>query len=165
MRILVQNRQKKFKVMDSLKPLIERTLLTTLESEKMPYNCELSVVLVNNSSIKKLNSQHRGKNTPTDVLSFPMYDRKTLGKIIKSENYEEKFEILLGDIVISLEKAYEQAEEYGHTFEREIGFLAVHGILHLLGYDHIKEKERLEMRAKEEEILKIIGLTREENGC
>lgn len=161
MRILVQNRQKKFKVMDSLKPLIERAFLTTLESEKIPVNCELSVVLVNNSSIKKLNNDYRGKNIPTDVLSFPMYDRKTLRKMISSENYQEKSEILLGDIVISLEKAYEQAEEYGHTFEREIGFLAVHGILHLLGYDHIKEKERLEMRSKEEEILKIIGLTRE----
>lgn len=108
--------------------------------------CEVSVLVCDNSAIRELNAAWRNIDRETDVLSFPMEDDSPL----------------LGDIVLSLEKAYEQAKEYGHTAAREIGFLTVHSMLHLYGYDHMEEEERAEMRKMEEKILKSIGLIREE---
>ncbi len=104
----------------------------------------VSVMICDNASIKELNAQWRGMDKETDVLSFPMEDD---GK-------------MLGDIVLSLEKAHAQAEEYGHSPAREIGFLTVHSMLHLYGYDHIEEKDRAEMRAMEEKILTRLKLLR-----
>ncbi len=108
----------------------------------------VSVLVCDNAAIRELNAQWRGIDRETDVLSFPMEDD----------------ERILGDIVLSLEKAYEQAEAYGHSPAREIGFLTVHSMLHLYGYDHIEEEDRIEMRAMEEKILTGLGLMRgEEN--
>ncbi|MBE7064140.1 MAG: rRNA maturation RNase YbeY [Clostridia bacterium] len=104
----------------------------------------VSVLVCDNAAIKELNAQWRGIDKATDVLSFPMEDGDEM----------------LGDIVLSLEKAYEQAEEYGHSPAREIGFLTVHSMLHLYGYDHIEEEDRAEMRAMEEKILTKLKLLR-----
>ena len=107
----------------------------------------VSVLVCDNAAIRELNRQWRGIDKETDVLSFPMED-------------EER---MLGDIVLSLEKAYAQAEEYGHSPAREIGFLTVHSMLHLYGYDHIEEEDRVKMRAQEEKILSQLGLLRTAN--
>lgn len=104
---------------------------------------EVSILITNNAEIQGLNAEYRNIDAPTDVLSFPM-----------DEEY-------LGDIVISMDKVLEQAEEYGHSPQREIAFLTVHGMLHLLGYDHIEEEDRVRMRAREEEILHELGILRE----
>ena len=104
---------------------------------------EVSILITDNAEIKALNAEYRDIDAPTDVLSFPMDDE------------------CLGDIAISMEKVLEQAEEYGHSPEREIAFLTVHGMLHLLGYDHIEEEERVQMRAREDQILNELGIHRE----
>ncbi len=121
--------------------------------ENIHENVEVSILLVDNEQIQELNSKHRKKDTPTDVLSFPL--------LTEFDNLHEDEIIYLGDIVISVERAKEQADEYGHSFKREVGFLIAHSILHLLGYDHMTEEDEKCMIAKQEEILINIGLTRD----
>ncbi len=116
---------------------------------------EVSVLITDNDEIKILNSQHRQIDKETDVLSFPMIEFDKDGNMP-----EGVFENQLGDIVISLEKAFAQAEEYGHLPKREVAFLTVHSMLHLFGFDHIEEEDRLKMRKAEEEILNIMGVVR-----
>lgn len=120
---------------------------------------EVSVTFTDNESIRVINRDYRGKDQPTDVISFSM-----------EEEGEEEIAIvgatgprMLGDIIISVERTKSQAEEYGHSFERELGFLAVHGFLHLLGYDHMNEQDEKAMFAKQEEILASLGVTRDAN--
>jgi probable rRNA maturation factor len=116
---------------------------------------EVSLTLCDGEYIRALNAEYRGKDSATDVLSFPLFD-------FEGETEEPPIDEVmsnLGDIVISLEKAKEQAEEFGHSFERETAFLCVHSMLHLLGYDHERsEEEDVEMRSKQSEIMKIMGL-------
>ena len=116
------------------KTVIRRAILATLDSEKFPYDAEVSITLCDNSYIRKLNKQYRNKDKYTDVLSFPIYDNGDfdMGECISGA--------VLGDIVISLERAKEQAAEIGHSFLREVAFLTVHSTLHLLGYDHERSK-------------------------
>jgi probable rRNA maturation factor len=118
-----------------------------------PYT-EVSVVLADDEYIHQLNRQYRGKDCPTDVLSFALNEGE------EPEVIDGPKEVLLGDIIISLETATRQAEEYGHSLERELSYLTVHGILHLLGYDHMTENEKKEMRQEEEHILSFLGITR-----
>ena len=123
--------------------------LEELESER----CEISVTFVDMDEIHQLNREYREVDRPTDVLSFPQfYDLK--------EEIPEVGEICLGDVVICKDKAAEQAEEFGHSFEREIIYLFVHSVLHLLGYDHMEEDEKACMRAREEEIMEHLGVLR-----
>ena len=117
--------------------------------------CEISVTFVDLDEIHELNKQYRGVDKPTDVLSFPQFDDL-------EEEIPEVCEICLGDVVICEQKAREQAEEFGHSFERELVYLFTHSVLHLLGYDHMEEDEKKAMRAREEEIMKQIGLMRQE---
>ena len=117
--------------------------------------CQLSVTFVGLEEIHELNREYRGVDRPTDVLSFPQFEDI-------SEELPEVGEICLGDVVICEEKAREQATEYGHSFERELVYLFTHSVLHLLGYDHMEEVEKQEMRRREEEIMRHIGLSREE---
>ncbi len=121
--------------------------------ENVPENVEVSILLVDNEQIRELNSKYRKKDTPTDVLSFPL--------LHEFDNLPEDDIIYLGDIVISVERAMEQAKEYGHSFKREIGFLIAHSILHLLGYDHMTEADEKFMIEKQNEILNNIDLRRE----
>lgn len=117
--------------------------------------CQLSVTFVSLDEIHELNREYRGVDSPTDVLSFPQYENL-------EEEIPEVGEICLGDVVICEEKAREQAAEYGHSFERELVYLFTHSVLHLLGYDHMEEAEKQEMRSREEEIMLHIGLSRGE---
>ena len=116
---------------------------------------EISVTFVPLEEIHELNREYRQVDSPTDVLSFPQFD--------DLDELPEEGEIMLGDVVICSDRAKEQAEEFGHSFEREIIYLFVHSVLHLLGYDHMDEDEKRIMRRREEEVMERIGLKREEN--
>ncbi|AAU24232.1 rRNA maturation RNase YbeY [Bacillus licheniformis] len=135
---------------------IEKLLQFAAAEEGVADGAEVSVTIVNNEEIQKINKEYRGKDYPTDVISFAL-----------EEDGEGEVEIIgadmppvLGDIIISVDKAREQAEEYGHSLMRELGFLTVHGFLHLLGYDHMTEEEEKEMFTKQKEILNRYGLSR-----
>lgn len=151
-RVTIVNRQKKEAVTPELRALIKKAVRDALAFEEFEGTAEVSVTLTDNENIHALNLEYRDVDRPTDVLSFPTFDDEPDG-----EGY-----IPLGDIVISLERAREQAEEFGHSFERETAFLCVHSVLHLLGYDHeLSPEDEKEMFGKQEEILKKMGLTRE----
>jgi probable rRNA maturation factor len=138
--------------------LIKKVIETVLKEEKIIRDLEIYVTLTNNNQIHKINLEQRNVDRPTDVLSFPMFEREEV-HLLKEKNEEEPD--ILGDIIISIEKVKEQAEEYGHSFERELAYLTTHGMLHLLGYDHMIEEEKEQMRKREEEILEILNITRE----
>ncbi|WKA60090.1 rRNA maturation RNase YbeY [Planococcus shenhongbingii] len=118
---------------------------------------EVSVTFVTNEVIQGINKEYRGKDVPTDVISFAMEEMGE-GEVEIVGALEPR---MLGDIIISLDRTKEQAADYGHSFERELGFLAVHGFLHLLGYDHMNKEDEKEMFAKQEEILSSLGITRD----
>ncbi|MRG86628.1 rRNA maturation RNase YbeY [Salinibacillus xinjiangensis] len=136
--------------------LLNRLLKFSAEQEEISHQAEMSVTFVNNEQIQMINRNYRQKDQPTDVISFAMQD-EVEGEM---EIIGEEGPLLLGDIIISIEKAKEQAKEYQHSFERELGFLAVHGFLHLLGYDHMEEADEKKMFAKQEEYLNEFGLKR-----
>ena len=152
--INIYNRQRKFPRTAELDELIKKCCVTALECEGFEESASIDVTLVSNRKIREYNREYRNIDRATDVLSFPM------GENGEYDIDPETGACLLGDIVISLEKAASQAEEYGHSYEREVGFLTVHSMLHLLGYDHIEEPDGDVMRAHEKVILDKIGLTR-----
>ena len=130
-----------------------------------PYQAQVNLLLTMNDQIQEMNREFREIDRATDVLSFPMIEYEVPGEFDFLEEEEECFdpesgELVLGDIVISKEKVVAQAEEYGHSIEREYAFLIAHSVLHLTGYDHIEEEERLVMEAKQREILELLGITR-----
>ncbi len=139
----------------------------SMEYLKCPYPIEVSVMLTDNNDIHEINLSERGIDKPTDVLSFPMLDFDEPGDLSYVEKYPQDYfnpethELLLGDIVISLEKVKSQSEEYGHSDKRELAFLVAHSCLHLFGYDHMEEKERIEMERMQNEILNMKGYTRD----
>ncbi len=139
----------------------------SMEYLKCPYPIEVSVMLTDNNEIHEINLSERGIDKPTDVLSFPMLDFDEPGNLSYVEKYPQDYfnpethELLLGDIVISLEKVKSQAEEYGHSDKRELAFLVAHSCLHLFGYDHMEEEERIEMERMQNEILNMKGYTRD----
>ena len=134
--------------------LIEKVISEALRYEGFNDNTEVSVTIVDNEEIRKINNKFRNIDRATDVLSFPLidFDNESLP--------DDGSKIYLGDIIISIERAKEQAKEYGHSIDREIGFLTAHSMLHLLGYDHMVPEEEKEMFAKQEEILNNLGLRR-----
>lgn len=138
--------------------LIKKVIETVLKEEDIIQELEIYVTLTNNESIHKTNLEQRNVDRPTDVLSFPMFEREEI-HFLKESNKEEP--TILGDIIVSIEKVKEQAEEYGHSFERELAYLVTHGMLHLLGYDHMIEDEKAQMRKREEEILGLLEITRD----
>lgn len=131
-------------------------LLETASEIEQITDAEVSVTFVDDLEIQELNKNYRGKDQATDVLSFPMYEAEETQIIVD----DEEEDLMLGDIIISVPSAREQALEYGHSFERELGFLMVHGFLHLLGYDHESEEMEKEMFTKQENILIKYGLVR-----
>ncbi|MCI9539481.1 MAG: rRNA maturation RNase YbeY [Lachnospiraceae bacterium] len=137
-----------------------------LSYENCPYDIELNVLLTDNAAIQEINREQRGKDEPTDVLSFPMVEYAAPADFSVVEDCVEEYfnpetgELLLGDIVISVDKVIEQAESYGHSQKRELAFLTAHSMLHLFGYDHIKEAERLVMEEKQREILSNLRIGR-----
>jgi len=140
------------KQLDQLVKLLE----LAADYEGIKEDCELSITFVDNEKIQEINRDYRGKNQPTDVISFALEE---MGED-EIEIVGEEIPRVLGDIIISIPKAKEQAEEYGHSFMRELGFLTVHGFLHLLGYDHHTPEEEKEMFGRQEKILQKFGLTR-----
>ena len=118
----------------------------------------VSITLTNPENIQKLNKQYRNIDKPTDVLSFPMFEKLEIDDIILNKRFDN--EDVLGDMVISIPKVEEQAKEYGHSFERELSYMVVHSFYHLMGYDHIKEEDKAVMRPKEEFVLENLNITR-----
>ncbi len=152
-RVIIDNKQKEIKIPTGLRMLVRRCCNAVLRMEHFEDPAEISVTFVNNEQIRELNKQYRSKDVPTDVLSFPMGENG-----VYDENHATGAKIL-GDIVISMEKAVEQAERYGHSLEREVGYLSAHSMLHLLGYDHENGGiERVRMREKEEQVMTQLGL-------
>lgn len=137
--------------------LVESILIYTAEQEEVDPNSELSVTFVSNDEIQEINREWRGKDQATDVISFAMEE---LGEDEIDFGLLEDEPIVLGDLIISVERCREQAAEYGNHFERELGFLAVHGFLHLLGYDHIEKADEEVMTKRQEEILHHFELYR-----
>lgn len=135
-----------------MESLVEKIVQELLREEGLDVSWEVSIVIVDDEEIQKLNRDYRGKDTPTDVLSFLLQE----GDFVVSEG-----DNLLGDIVISLETALRQAEDYGHSLEREVGFLTAHGMLHLLGYSHETIEAEKVMNEKAEAVLNILGLSRD----
>ena len=153
--IYITNEQKLIPVTPALRTLIKKAITGALKYEEIEDAAEVSVTLVDNARIHELNLEHRDVDRPTDVLSFPMFEDEGL------DEDEALGELILGDIVLSLERAKEQAEEFGHSLEREVCYLTVHSVLHLLGYDHLDEgPEKARMRAREEAVLEALELRR-----
>lgn len=146
--------------------IIRRIVLEALDYESCPYEAEVSVLLTDNEAIREINREQRGIDAPTDVLSFPMVDYETPSDFSHVEDAAEDYfnpetgELMLGDIVVSVDKVSEQAEKYGHSEERELAFLVAHSMLHLCGYDHMEDEERILMEKKQEEILSRKGYVR-----
>lgn len=142
------------------KAMIEKVLAKCFKEEGLE-NSQLliTITLTTPKNIQKINQEYRGMNQETDVLSFPMFEKEELeNKIQKGDFFHED---ILGDIIISIEKVEEQAKEYAHSFERELSYMIVHGFYHLMGYDHIKDEDKKQMRPKEEKILTDLKINRE----
>ena len=151
LRIYFENNQSKIVVGYQLKMLMRRAVEATLAYESINNDVEVSITFTDDESIHDLNLKYRGIDRATDVLSFPLEENV--------KNNRRGGLIMLGDIVISLERAVAQAEEYGHSFQRETAFLCIHSVLHLLGYDHeLGDKEDADMRKRQREIIESIGL-------
>ena len=146
--------------------IIRDVVNESLDYEKCPYEAEVNVILTDNQAIQEINREHRQIDASTDVLSFPMVDYEAPSDFDHVEDAVEDYfnpetgELMLGDIVISVDKVEEQAEKYGHSQTRELAFLVAHSMLHLCGYDHMEEEERLLMEARQNEILERRGYTR-----
>ena len=155
LRIYFENMQSSEPVTYSMKMLIRSAIAETLFYERIYFSTEVSVTLCDNTYIKSLNHKFREKNAPTDVLSFPMYDEGELPKGTDADGTT----VILGDIVLSLERAEAQAAELGHSTEREIAFLCIHSTLHLLGYDHeLSPEEEEKQCARQREIIEEMAL-------
>ena len=159
--IYVDNRQEKIEVDNRLEEELKRVIEFTLKEEEVEIPCEVSLLFVDNDEIREINNE-------TDVLSFPMLDyedKKVFKEMYKGYKFSQSDfdgnELVLGDIVLSLEKALEQSREFNHSFERESSYLVVHSVLHLLGYDHMEDEDKVVMRKREEEILNKLNITRD----
>lgn len=159
MDITVINEQKQIEINSDLLETMEQVGILALTEAGTMDNYEVSVLLTDNNGIKELNNKYRKKDVETDVLSFPLFEEDDDSD--EPLFFNETEEIVLGDIVISVEKAKEQSEDFGHSFTREISYLLVHGILHLLGYSHENDEEKANMREMEEKILLKLDLGRE----
>ena len=165
--IYVDNRQTKINVDKELIEQLTYVIEFALKEEEVNVKCEVSLLFVDNDEIKEINNETRNIDKETDVLSFPMLEYSE-NRVFKEQYKDYKFsasdldgdELVLGDIVLSLEKALEQSKEYNHSFEREASYLVIHSVLHLLGYDHMEEDEKKIMRSREEDILNKLNITR-----
>ncbi|NFO45714.1 rRNA maturation RNase YbeY [Clostridium botulinum] len=165
--IYVDNRQEKMEVSDEFTNHLEKVIEFALKEEDVNIPSEISLLFVDNEEIREINNETRNIDRATDVLSFPMldYPEKKVFKEVYIENdfSEADFDgddLVLGDIVLSLERALEQSKEYNHSYEREASYLVVHSVLHLLGYDHMEEDDKVKMRKREEEILTALDIRR-----
>ena len=138
--------------------LIEKVIRQAFIEEQIDnIKLYINIILTNPENIKKINKEYRNIDKETDVLSFPMFEKEEIEEIKK---HGKDIEEPLGDIVISIEKVEEQAKEYGHSFERELSYMLIHGFYHLMGYDHMEEEEKVQMRKKEEVVLNKLKILR-----
>lgn len=152
-RVVITNDQKVVKIPTGMRMIVRRSCNAVLRMENFEGSAEINVTFVDNEKIQSLNKKHRKIDQPTDVLSFP------LGTNGKYDVDPETGAKILGDVIISIEKAVEQSKKYGHTLQREVAFLTTHSVLHLLGYDHeASGMEKVHMREKEEKIMALLGL-------
>jgi len=160
-KIFVENEQSLIPLNEQHVKLLEKTAITCLKDENIDIGCEINILISDDLSIKQLNRQFRNIDDSTDVLSFPMVYMEN-GRILSVDGDYDLDEglLLLGDIVISIETAQRQAELYGHSLERELAFLASHGVFHLLGYDHMGRDEETRMLLKQEAVLDKLELKR-----
>ncbi|MBP3915958.1 MULTISPECIES: rRNA maturation RNase YbeY [unclassified Clostridium] len=165
--LYTDNRQDKIEVNDELINIINEVCEQSLKAEEMNVPYQISLLFVDNEEIREINRDTRGMDKATDVLSFPMLEYpkdKVFKDVYKDTKFNEIYldgdELVLGDMVLSLERAKEQSIEYNHSFNREVCYLVVHSILHLLGYDHMEDEEKKRMREREEEILGNLNITR-----
>ena len=156
MTLIIDNRTD-FELTDEIKETLEKVCLKSLQYEEFNEDCEISLSIVTNDEIHDINKQFRNIDSPTDVLSFPQLTFEEGEEADVNENGE----IVLGDIIISIDRAKEQAEEYGHSLKRELAFLSVHSMLHLMGYDHMVPEEEEDMFRRQKEILIEAGIPRE----
>ena len=146
--------------------IIKSVINESIDYEKCPYEAEVNVILTDNNEIHQINKEHRAVDSPTDVLSFPMVDYENPSDFEGIEDKAEDYfnpdtgELMLGDIVISVEKVIEQAQEYGHSIKRELAFLVAHSMMHLFGYDHMVPEEAAVMEAKQNEVLNNLNIFR-----
>lgn len=160
--IEINNEQRLCEISQKIRMVIESAITCALVSEGFERPYEVNVILTDNDGIRQMNNAYRNIDKPTDVLSFPMLSYKNGVPLYEGEDDldPETGGVLLGDIVVSIERAKEQAKDYDHSFEREIGFLVVHSMFHLLGYDHMDDIDQAIMRRKEEAVLIKLGLSR-----
>ena len=156
--LITSDEQDKVKLSDELFANIKKLIELCEDEEGIYFDNEISLTFTDNESIRTINKAYRNIDGETDVLSFPMYETDELEMEKKSKDSRIK---PLGDIVISLEKAMEQSEDFGHCFEREVCYLVCHSMFHLMGYDHIDEEDKKIMREKEEKIMNTMGIQRE----
>ncbi len=158
--IILESEQDKEELTPEIEKAITDVCTAVLDSEECDFDAEISITLVDNEAIREINNEQRGIDKATDVLSFPMLEFDEEGNADGEYETDGDF-IVLGDIVISMERAREQSIEYGHSFLREVAFLTAHSMLHLLGYDHVddEEGERI-MNEKQENVLTSLGITR-----
>lgn len=159
--VIIENELSKTRIDENCHKLIKECVIKVMEYEECNFDAQVSVTIVSEEEIKQLNKEYRGKDAITDVLSFPILEFDEDGNIIDEEfDFDDEL-VVLGDIVICEKRAAEQAAEYGHSFERELAFLTVHSMLHLLGYDHEhSDDEEQQMFLKQKEILDNMGITR-----
>lgn len=165
--LYTDNRQNSIEVTDDLINIINEVCDVALKDEEVTIPYQISLLFVDNNEIREINSETRGIDKVTDVLSFPMLDypeNMVFKNVYKNKKFNEIYldgeELVLGDMVLSLERAKEQSIEYNHSFEREVCYLVVHSILHLLGYDHMNDEDKAKMRTREEEILGKLNIKR-----
>ncbi len=147
--------EKKIEYEYQIQKVIKQCFMT---ENLMNKNLYINIILTTPEEIRKYNKQYRNIDKETDVLSFPIFEKEEIEKIQKNGNEVPE---VLGDLIISMKQVARQAEEYGHSFERELAYMVVHGFYHLMGYDHIEEEDKKEMRLKEENILTILKINRE----
>ncbi|WP_337758809.1 rRNA maturation RNase YbeY [Acidaminococcus intestini] len=159
MIVTLENNQEKVSIPEALEANLTKAMNVVAELEALSPQTEVDITLVDDAAIHELNRTYRGIDRPTDVLSFALDEGEE-----EPEVDDDEIEHLLGDVIISAPTAVRQGEEYGHGLEREMTYLAVHGMLHLLGYDHMEEKDKLIMRKREEEVLRRLDLAEENFG-
>lgn len=159
MIVTLENNQEKVSIPEALEADLTKAMNVVAELEALSPQTEVDITLVDDAAVHELNRTYRGIDRPTDVLSFALDEGEE-----EPEVDDDEIEHLLGDVIISAPTAVRQGEEYGHGLEREMTYLAVHGMLHLLGYDHMEEKDKLIMRKREEEVLRRLDLAEENFG-
>lgn len=158
---IFENEQDKVEFTENLENIIQRAVSTVMDVLNCSdTDCEVSVLITDDEGIREINRENREIDAPTDVLSFPILEFDDDGVMIEESGDYDGDLLLLGDIVISLERARAQAEEYGHSLEREVGFLSAHSALHLMGFDHQGEEDTPVMRAHEKAVMEKMGLKR-----